>query len=278
MNKDKKIHIFVIGNEKGGVGKTTCSMHLISGLLSYGLKVASIDTDSRQQSLTTYINNRRAYNSNNPQYTVAVPEHFVLEGDKTDNPQENRATQTAAFQEALARAAQECQVVVIDTPGSHSFLSSLAHSYADTIITPINDSFIDLDVLAKVDKNLRVLGPSIYSEMIWQQKIERARRNGGSIDWIVMQNRLNTVRTVNKRNISTVLHELEQRLRFKIAPGFSERVIFRELFVQGLTLLDLSNIKRERSLNISHIAARQELKKFLQYLNFNLDSSHESNR
>ena len=63
MNQNNP-YIFVIGNEKGGAGKTTCSMHLIAGLLDKGYNVLSIDADVRQQSLTTYINNRTQYNQN----------------------------------------------------------------------------------------------------------------------------------------------------------------------------------------------------------------------
>src|SRR5262249_9431645 len=153
-------------------------------------------------------------------------------------------------------------------PGNYCFLSRLAHSYADTIITPINDSFLDMDVIAKVNPDdLSIIGPSIYSEMVWQQKIARAKRTGDSINWVIMRNRLSTLDAINKRQVTKILEQLSQRISFRIAPGFSERVIFRELFLQGLTLLDLLKVNFNKNISTSHIAARQELRDFLNFIN-----------
>src|SRR4051812_48765876 len=85
MSQNKKPHIFVVGNEKGGAGKTTCSMHLIIGLLDRNYNVASIDVDSRQHSLTSYINNRKLYNDNNPAQEVMMPKHFHLQESTEQN-------------------------------------------------------------------------------------------------------------------------------------------------------------------------------------------------
>ena len=266
MKEDNKPYIFVIGNEKGGAGKTTCSMHLIIGLLEQGYKVASMDTDSRQHSLTNYLDNRKAYNQKNIEQQVQMPLHFHL-GESTEKTVETRESDDKArFEAALAEAKEHADYIVIDTPGSHSFLSKLSHSHADTIITPINDSFLDLDVMAKVNGSLNIISPSIYSQMIWEQKMQRASRDCGTIEWIVLRNRLSSLDAVNKRKVGEVLEQLAKRISFKIAPGFSERVIFRELFLQGLTLLDLTKINYEKNFSISHVAARQELRDFLSYL------------
>ena len=155
---------------------------------------------------------------------------------------------------------------MIDTPGSHSFLSCLAHSYADTVVTPINDSFVDMDVMAKIDSESKIIAPSIYSQMIWTQKMERAKRDGKSIEWVVMRNRLSNLDAVNKRNVSNVLNDLAKRISFKVVPGFSERVIFKELFLQGLTLLDLTKANFGKPFNMSHVAARMELREFMNSL------------
>jgi len=268
MKQNKLPHIFVIGNEKGGAGKTTCSMHLIVGLLENGLKVASLDADCRQGSLTRYIENRKTYNMRNPEQQVLMPVHFLLQESKKENLKEKQAEEEQHFLELLAKAKESADIVVIDTPGTYSFLSCLAHSHADTVITPINDSFIDIDVMAKVDgEDLKVVSPSIYSQMVWEQKLARAQRDQGTIDWIVMRNRLSTIDAQNKRNVAKVLEELEKRIRFRQAPGFSERVIFRELFPQGLTLLDLKKSNFGKSFSLSHVAARQELRDFLEAIN-----------
>jgi chromosome partitioning protein len=267
-NSEKRAHIFVVGNEKGGAGKTTCSMHLITGLLYNGHKVASIDTDSRQGSLTNYIECRNGYNLKNPDKPVLTPVHFHMIESKEQVFGAKEEDERARFEAILLAQANDVDYVVIDTPGSYSFLSRLAHSYADTIITPINDSFLDLDVMAKVKgDDLSIIKPSIYSQMIWDQKMQKASRSGGTIEWIVMRNRLSNLDAVNKRKMSSTLEQLAKRISFKIAPGFSERVIFRELFLEGLTLLDLTKANYEKNLSISHVAARQELRDFLNFLN-----------
>jgi chromosome partitioning protein len=265
MNQNNP-HIFVIGNEKGGAGKTTCAMHLITGLLEKGLQVASLDTDCRQHSLTRYIQNREEYNKKNPDKQVRVPQHFLLQEGIAQNIPEREKEEKQNFEDMLAKAIETADVVVIDTPGSHTFLSCLAHSYADTVVTPINDSFVDLDVMAKVDSEGQIISPSIYSQMIWTQKIERAKRDGKSIGWVVMRNRLSSLDAVNKRNVSNVLAQLAKRISFKVVPGFSERVIFRELFLKGLTLLDLTKANFDKPFNMSHVAARMELREFIQSL------------
>jgi chromosome partitioning protein len=259
MNQNKPAtHIFVIGNEKGGAGKTTCTMHLIAGLLDQNYKVASIDVDSRQHSLTNYIHNREAYNKQNPAQIVPISEHYYVEALPSQQEEQAR------FEELIKDLQGKVDYIVIDTPGSCTFLSRLAHSYANTIITPINDSFVDVDVMAKIDPNtLNVISPSIYSQMIWEQKMQRAARDRQSIEWIVMRNRLSNLDAINKRNVEKVLEQLAKKISFRLVPGFSERVIFKELFLQGLTLLDLNKANYAKKFNISHVAARQELRNFL---------------
>jgi chromosome partitioning protein len=256
-------YIFVVGNEKGGAGKTTCSMHLITGLLEKGLRVASLDTDCRQHSLTRYIQNRENYNTKNTDKPVPMPHHFLLKESVAQNIPEREKEEKYLFEQMLQDAKNKADVIVIDTPGSHSFLSCLAHSYADTVVTPINDSFVDMDVMAKVDSDGKIISPSIYSQMIWTQKMERAKRDGKSIEWVVMRNRLSNLDAANKRNVSKVLDDLAKRISFQVVPGFSERVIFKELFLQGLTLLDLTKANFGKPFNMSHVAARMELREFM---------------
>ncbi len=260
-------YIFVVGNEKGGVGKTTCCMHLISYLLSQNLKVASIDADHRQGSLSTYVKNRETHNLTNSDSKMLESTHFVTKESFLQNTKEKEEEEKKFFEETILAAKSVAEVIVIDTPGSNTYISRLAHSYADTIITPINDSFVDMDVLAKVDPiTLKVISPSIYSEMIWKQKMERAARDGFSIEWIVVRNRLNNVDAQNKKNVFTVLSELSKRVSFKIAPGFTERVIFKELFLHGITLLDVGKTNYAKAFTPSNVAARQELRDFMSYI------------
>ncbi|MBM3565902.1 MAG: ATPase, partial [Alphaproteobacteria bacterium] len=151
-------------------------------------------------------------------------------------------------------------ILVIDTPGSDSELSRLGHSFADTLITPLNDSLVDFDVLAHVDPlAMTVKAPSHYAEMVWMAKKERAARDGGGMDWIVMRNRLSHLDARNKREIERLMRDFSSRLGCRVATGLSERVIYRELFLKGLTLFDLPDVMPGK-MSISHVAARQEIR------------------
>ncbi|HAE47726.1 MAG: ATPase [Tistrella sp.] len=259
-------HIIVLGNEKGGSGKSTTAMHLAVGLMKLGQKVGVIDIDSRQRTISRYIENRAAF-AREQQAWMPVPESAVIPRSDKPSRAEMEADEREAFVGALARLARDNDVVIIDSPGSDHFLARLAHSFADTLITPINDSFIDLDVLARVDpETLKVLGPSVYAEMVWNEKKTRAIRDRGTIDWVVMRNRLSSTESRNQRDMSRVVEQLSRRVGFRVAPGFGDRVIYRELFLRGLTMLDLRDVDANISLSMSHIAARHEVRGLIEAL------------
>jgi chromosome partitioning protein len=168
---------------------------------------------------------------------------------------------------AVGELRETCDFVVIDCPGSHTRLSQMAHSLADTLVTPLNDSFVDFDLLARTDSETgRVLGPSVYAEMVWHARQIRAKAGLKPIDWIVLRNRLGRQEMHNKRKMGQALTDLSKRIGFRVAPGFTERVIFRELFPRGMTLLDLKDIGIS-TLNLSNIAARQEVRDLIRSLN-----------
>ncbi|MBM9594204.1 division plane positioning ATPase MipZ [Roseitranquillus sediminis] len=249
-------HIIVVGNEKGGSGKSTTSMHVATALVRMGHSVGAMDLDLRQRSFGRYIENRQAFATRDG-LDLAMPDYRpIAEGEA---PLDER------FSDAI-RPIDGCEFVLIDCPGSHTRLSQLAHSLADTLITPLNDSFVDFDLLARIDPMTnKVKGPSIYSEMVWAARQARAEAGLQPIDWIVTRNRLGTQAMHNKRKVGDALDTLAKRIGFRVAPGFSERVIFRELFPRGLTLLDLRDIGVS-SLNLSNVAARQELRDLMRTL------------
>ena len=248
--------VIVFGNEKGGTGKSTLAMHVITSLLYDNWRVGCIDVDGRQGTLSRYVENRQRFITAN-QSKIPMPDHRrILESKSTDvNLVEH------ALNELI-----DCDVVVIDSPGNDTFLSRQAHSFADILLTPINDSFIDLDVLVHVDdkEDKPGLAPSIYAEMVWEARKRKLMKKGRPTEWIVVRNRLGHLFTKNKERVDRVLEALSGRIGFKLASGFGERVIFRELFLKGLTLLDLD--REKDTLTISHVAARQELRALMQFI------------
>ncbi len=254
----RRAHIIVIGNEKGGTGKSTTAMHLVVGLLREGRSVASVDLDYHQASLTRYIENRRKFAAN-VKADLQVPDHHrfnvaaVAEGTEPPDRLEQR------FAELLDRLVETSDVVVIDCPGSDTVASRYALSRADTLITPMNDSFVDLDLLAKFEGTpAKIIHIGHFSEMVWRQKKRRARRDGGRLDWVVLRNRYNPAASRNRQAVGDALDLLSQRLDFRIAEGFGERVIFRELFLLGLTMLDFRADEPLIAHSPSHLAALRE--------------------
>lgn len=255
-------HIIVFGNEKGGSGKSTSCMHVATALARMGHRVGALDLDLRQRSFGRYVENRRAFIAREGK-TLACPDYRELpEADPDslapgENPFDHRLSAAVAALEPVS------DFIVIDCPGSHTRLSQVAHSLADTLVTPLNDSFVDFDLLARIDPETgKVKGPSIYAEMVWNARQVRAQAGLKPIDWIVMRNRLGAQQMHNKKKVGAALEELSRRIGFRVAPGFTERVIFRELFPRGLTLLDLRDTGVDQ-LNLSNIAARQELRELI---------------
>jgi chromosome partitioning protein len=258
-------HIIVFGNEKGGSGKSTSCMHVATALARLGHRVGGLDLDLRQRSFGRYVENRRAFLAR-AGIDLPTPDYRDLpEVDPaTLKPGENAFD--ARLSLALAALRPISDFIVIDCPGSHTRLSQIAHSLADTLVTPLNDSFVDFDLLARVEAETgRISGPSIYAEMVWSARQMRAQAGLKPIDWIVLRNRLGAQAMHNKKKVGAALEDLSRRIGFRVAPGFSERVIFRELFPRGLTLLDLRDTGVDQ-LNLSNIAARQELRDLVREL------------
>lgn len=259
-------HVIVLGNEKGGSGKSTTAMHLFVALARGGHRVGAMDLDLRQQSFFRYLENRRAY-AERRGVELLMPEQATVAPSDLPGRAEAEAEERARLRETVSGLRDRCDFVIIDCPGSHSTLSQEAHAEADTLVTPMNDSLIDFDLLARVDPaSGRIKGPSVYAEMVWRGRQRRAEAGRKPTDWVVMRNRIATLDARNKRNVGTMLAELSRRIGFRLAPGFSERVIFRELFLSGLTLLDLKGNAAPVSMTMSHVAARQEVRELLRNL------------
>jgi len=251
--------VIVFGNEKGGTGKSTLAMHVAVALMVRGLKVATIDLDAGQGTISRYVANRLSFATRKGQ-AIPQPVHTAI------LPADFQGADEAELSKTLGNMA-DCDAVIIDTPGHDSSLSLAGHSYADIIVTPLNDSLIDLDVLATVDPIKKVIArPSRYSERVWKAKQLRARRDGGQIDWVVVRNRLGQLDARNKRLVGELIEQLARRIGFRLAQGIAERVIYREMFLDGLTVEDLAVLNAGGQLAMSHVAARAEMRSLLEAL------------
>lgn len=254
-------HIIVFGNEKGGSGKSTSAMHAAIALSRLGYSVGTIDLDARQGTLTRYMDNRRDYVESSG-HDIPRPAHLAITRSDLDTVGAQKEEEAGFLSTAIGALNESCDFIVIDTPGTDNNLSRLGHGHADTLITPLNDSLLDLDLLARINPvNHNILGPSVYTEMVEEQNAMKIMRGGNPMHWIVMRNRLSPLSARNKKIVGRLLEEMSAQFGFALVPGFAERVIFRELFLKGLTLLDLK--EEDAPLTLSQIAARQEVRQLV---------------
>ncbi|MEO8882744.1 MAG: division plane positioning ATPase MipZ [Devosia sp.] len=261
-------HVIVVGNEKGGSGKSTTAFHLAIYLLYQGFKVASIDVDSRQQTLTNYVRNRRnwvqAKGLRLPHTT-----HYHLPLSRGDSIKENQKLEFDLFRQAVTEIEGEADFLIVDTPGFDTHLTRLSHSLADTLVTPVNDSLIDLDVMAHIDP---VTGEprelSHYSRLVQRARTERLAIDGETIDWVLVRNRISMLSSRSMRAVQTSLEKIAMRLGSRMVDGIAERVIFRSLFPTGMTVFDPLDADLLGGLpSMSHISARQEYRNLVDALN-----------
>lgn len=254
----RRAFCITVGNQKGGTGKSTTAVHLAVGLLCRGHSVGCIDLDSEQGTFSHYLANRKAFAKKSGS-DVPMPVCRRLQSSGAQARETAEAEDRARLNEAFGAFA-DFDYLIIDTPGHQSRLSRLGHINADILITPLNDSFLDIDVLADIDLDERqVLNPSAYAQMVMAQNEQRIARGWRPIDWFVMRNRLAHLDTRISRDMARLLDRLAQRMGFQLLPGLSERMVFRELFYQGLTLLDLPGQADEARFNASRWNARREI-------------------
>ena len=242
-------HFIVFANEKGGTGKSTTAVHTAIALAASGHRVGALDLDQRQRTMTRYLENRdatiRRLDRPLPCATYEVLEDLSETG----------------LDAAISRLSEQADVLVVDTPGRDDPIARAVILKADTLVTPMNDSFVDLDLIGQVHpENFKVTKPSFYAELIWNSRTQRAKETGKSVDWVVLRNRLQHISSHNLQRVGAALDELARRVGYRVIPGLGERVIYRELFPKGLTLLDLGELGE---VGMGHIAARQELREMI---------------
>lgn len=249
-------HRIVLANEKGGTGKSTTAVHIAVALSYLGARVAAIDLDPRQRTTHRYIENRLATLEKRG-LTLPTPACEVFRGDNTGE-----------LIAMIRRLEADCDFLIIDNPGRDDPFARIAVEHADTLVTPMNDSFVDFDLIGQVDpETFKVRKLSFFAELIWEARMKRSRmtieQQRPEMDWIVVRNRTGHVEARNQARLQKALTEMAKRVGFRVTHGLSERVIYRELFPSGLTLLDKGHLGE---LGTSHLVARQELRALVKAL------------
>ena len=253
-------HRIVFANEKGGTGKSTTAVHIAIALAYQGHRVAAIDLDPRQRTFHRYLENR-AETMKRRDIVLPTVRFAVFGGDSTEE-----------LDALAAEMGQDVDYLIFDTPGRDDPFARHIATGADSLVTPLNDSFVDFDLIGQVDaETFKVRRLSFYAELIWETRKKRAmstiRDQRREMDWVVVRNRTQHVEARNMRRLDNALAELSKRVGFRVAQGLSERVIYRELFPSGLTLLDKGHLGE---LGTSHLVARQELRQLVAGLNLPL--------
>lgn len=263
QTSEKSAHIIVVSNEKGGTGKSTICMHLAIKLLQEGFSVTTIDLDGRQGTLTKYIENRKQFRMSQGIY-LPTPEHFCYVPESNPILCENSLTNLAL---CIQNCKKKSDAIIIDTPGTKNYLFDEAHKYADTLITPISDSMVDLSVMADIDyAQEKIKGPGPYAEFIWDIKKYLASKGKPYLNWIVVGNKFSNFNSRNKNQVFAYLEHLSKLYGFRFLPGLKDRVIYKELFLEGLTVLDMSHEKLKLKMSMSHLAAKREIKNLAEFI------------
>ncbi len=221
-------HVVVFANEKGGVGKSTAAFHTCISLVNEGARVLAVDLDPRQRSLACALENREG-TARRLGIRLPQPRYSVLT-HQTD----------AGLHQEIARIGSGCDFIIIDVAGHDSAIARHAIVMADTLVTPVNNSFVDLDVLGRIDPlNFRFKGLGCFTRLVHDLTENRARRGKLSLDWVVLQNRIRHLGARNEHDVAVALQKIATKAGFRVSDGLSERVVYRELFPYGLTLFDL---------------------------------------
>jgi chromosome partitioning protein len=223
--------IITVANEKGGVGKSTLAFHLAVALADTGHKVLAVDLDRRQQSLSRALTARNG-TAKRLGVRLPLPRHLLLQQPSG-----------AQLCQELSRAGWDCDYVVIDAPGHDSPIARRAIAMADKLISPVNSSFVDLELFGRFHPvTHKLTGPGCFSAMVSELRQARAEAGMAALDWLVMLNRKRRETSHNQDRIESALRRLAQRMDFRLGAGLYERVAYRDLVLLGLTQLDLHRI------------------------------------
>src|SRR5262249_1009070 len=101
QQRAQSAHVVVLGNEKGGSGKSTTALQVALALLKAGKRVATSDRAARQQSFTHYIDNRRAW-AERARITLELPTHYCIARAEGNSLVANESQEFANFSTVIS--------------------------------------------------------------------------------------------------------------------------------------------------------------------------------
>ncbi|MEO6717285.1 MAG: division plane positioning ATPase MipZ [Novosphingobium sp.] len=224
-------HVIVFANQKGGVGKSTLAFHTAIAMADAGKKVAVIDLDHVQATLSGALISREA-TCRLLKVGLPTPRYVAFS-----------QTSAACLTQEIARIGSDCAYVLIDVAGGDSPIARRAIAMADTLVTPVSSSFADIDLLGQFDAiSLRLKRLGRFSRLVDGLRKARIDAHLPDLDWLVVPNRSRRTGSNNEAIIGGALERLSAIADFRIAHGIGERVAYRELFLYGLTHFDLKRI------------------------------------
>jgi chromosome partitioning protein len=135
-------------------------------------------------------------------------------------------------------------------------------------VSPVNESFIDVDVFSRVHHDRSRRGHvAHYADLVLEARRKRRLVDNGIIDWVLVRNRSLSIQSNNARQVGMSLQRMSADLQFRVAEGLHDRVIFRELFPIGLTALDpIETAVQNQTLTSSQLSGRREIETLVQTL------------